>query len=85
METLYDYVTVAAFIGIAVMYFHFNKDEDQNILAYMWPAIGCAISNYFGNEGFPEVSAIVFIGVIAWVWFRIWKKGGVPDTLSGED
>ena len=63
METVYDWVTVAVFAGLAVLFLQ-RSSEDRprdKIMHYLPPAVGCALANYIGNEGFmlPAVGMIV--------------------------
>lgn len=79
METIFDFVTVGIFIGIVILYFQYSKKEDQNILMYIWPSIGCATANYFGNKGF-DIAGWSFIGVtLICVYLFIIRNGGAPD------
>lgn len=71
METVYDWVTVAVFGALAVLFLQ-RSSEDQprdKIIHYIPPALGCAVSNYLGNEGFtlPAVGALV--AVMAYIQF----------------
>ena len=56
MKTPYDIVTLALFAGIIVLFLQRStaKREDPHPLwQYLVAAIGCAVANYFGNEGSP--------------------------------
>lgn len=53
METPYDWITVAIFAGLIVLFMQrsTNEQSDQdNILHYLAPSVGCMATNYFGNE-----------------------------------
>jgi len=71
LETVYDWVTVAVFAGLAVLFLQ-RSSEDRprdKIVHYLPPALGCAVANYIGNEGYmlPAVGMIVL--TMAYVYF----------------
>ncbi|MBW8812460.1 MAG: hypothetical protein JF588_03450 [Caulobacterales bacterium] len=54
METVYDWITVAIFGGLVVLFLHRSVqagEPQDTILHYLPPAVGCAVANYVGNEG----------------------------------
>ena len=70
METIYDWMTVAIFGGLVVLFLHRSVGEQEpsdTILHYMPPAIGCAIANYVGNQGQGPLSALIVVAVLAYV------------------
>lgn len=71
METVYDWVTVATFCGLAVLFLQ-RSSEDQpkdKITHYIPPAVGCALSNYVGNEGYAVPAVTILVGVLAYTYF----------------
>lgn len=79
MSTIFDFLTVAIFLGIVVLFFHFSKDEDQDILAYIWPSVGCAMGNYFGNKDFEFIGALFVLLTLVYTYWFLYRPGGVPD------
>lgn len=70
METIYDWITVAIFGGLIVLFLHRSVGDappKDNILQYMPPAIGCALANYVGNEGQGALSALIVVAVLAYI------------------
>jgi len=70
METVYDWMTMAIFGGLVVLFLHrsvADSEPKDHILQYMPPAIGCAIANYLGNEGHGPLSALIVVVVLAYV------------------
>jgi drug/metabolite transporter (DMT)-like permease len=60
MQTIYDWVTVAIFAGLIVVFLQRSVGDTEpqdSILSYLPPAIGCAVSNWCGNKGVEEGSA----------------------------
>lgn len=71
METVYDWVTVAVFGALAVLFLQ-RSSEDQprdKIIHYIPPALGCAVSNYLGNEGFTLPAVGILVAVMAYIQF----------------
>ena len=56
METVYDWVTVAIFAGLVVLFVQRSTSEEElrerdSLLLYLAAALGCAVANYLGNQG----------------------------------
>ena len=53
METVYDWVTILGFAGLVTLFLQRSSLENppDTIWHYLPPAIGAAMTNYFGNEG----------------------------------
>ena len=53
MQTIYDWLTVAVFAGLIVLFLQRSSVEHpprDNIWQYLLAAIGCAVVNYVGND-----------------------------------
>ena len=53
MESVYDWVTVAIFAGLVVLFVQRSTAEEQlrehdSLLLYFGAALGCAVANYLG-------------------------------------
>ena len=84
MSTIFDYVSVLGFVILVGLYVHYNSKEDQDFTGYLWPSIGLAITNYFGNEGYPT-AAFVFCAIsILYTYIFIIQKKGIPDKDDDE-
>lgn len=74
MQTPYDWITIAIFAGLIVIFLQRSVDDSEtrdSILSYLPPSVGCAVANYLGNEG-HDIFAIAGIGaVLAYTWFVI--------------
>jgi hypothetical protein len=68
METAYDWITLALFGGLIVLFLErSSKDEPTDHLwQYIIPAIGCAAANYAGNHGQALVAIVIIFGVIGY-------------------
>ncbi|MXP28648.1 hypothetical protein GRI58_07425 [Porphyrobacter algicida] len=69
METVYDWITVLGFAGLVTLFLQRSSLENppDTIWHYLPPAIGAALTNYFGNEGNHIVAIAVGIASIAYV------------------
>jgi hypothetical protein len=81
METIYDWVTVAIFAGLIVIFLQRSVGDGEpqdSILSYLPPSIGCAVSNWFGNEGLKDgntayqvIGALGIVAVLAYTYYVI--------------
>jgi hypothetical protein len=71
VETVYDWVTVAVFAGLAVLLLQRSSEEKprDRLIHYLPPAAGCGISNYLGNEGLAIPAVAILVGVMAYIYF----------------
>lgn len=71
MSTIYDWVTIGLFAALIVLFLQRSTDEGpeaDSIWHYLPPSIGCAVTNYFGNEGM-NVAAVALLAVtLAYAW-----------------
>ncbi|MDX2210565.1 MAG: hypothetical protein SFV20_09450 [Sphingopyxis sp.] len=65
METIYDWVTVAMFAGLIVLFLHRSAADEpvDTIWHYLPPSICCAAANYFGNEGNVAIAVALMVAV----------------------
>ena len=72
MQTVYDWVTVAIFAGLVVLFLQRSTAPphlQDRIVNYVPPAIGCAIANYIGNHGQPMAAAALTFVVLVYIYF----------------
>jgi hypothetical protein len=65
MQTPYDWLTIALFAGLIVIFLQRSMGQDEekdSLLSYFPPVVGCAVVNYLGNEGY---NAIAIAGIVA--------------------
>lgn len=67
METVFDWVSVLAFAGLITLFLQRSSMDNppDTIWHYMPPAVGCAVANYVGNEGYSigAVAILVCVGI----------------------
>jgi hypothetical protein len=71
MQTPYDWITVAIFAAIVVLFLQRSVGDspvDDSLISYFPPAIGCAISNQFGNKGHDAIALILIGAVLLYCW-----------------
>lgn len=72
METVYDWITIAIFGGLVVLFLHRSMQEGEpqdTIYHYLPPAVGCALANWVGNppQNQGPLSALIVVGVLAYI------------------
>lgn len=72
METVYDWITVAIFGGLVVLFLHRSVqpgEPQDTIYHYLPPAVGCAVANWLGNPPQNQglASFLIVLCVVAYV------------------
>lgn len=77
MQTIYDWVTIALFAGLIVIFLQRSvgqrPDEagepeyQDSMLHYLAPSVGLALANYLGNEGQPIAAWLLIGGVCVYI------------------
>ena len=73
METVYDWVSIAIFAGLIVLFISratSDNDEEasQSIVPYLLAGVGCAVGNYLGNAGQDAFAVLVLGGTLIGVF-----------------
>jgi hypothetical protein len=81
MQTIYDWVTVAIFAGLIVIFLQRSVGDSEpqdSILSYLPPAIGCAVANQVGNAAVEDgnglyhlLAALGIAAVLAYTYYVI--------------
>lgn len=87
METPYDWITIIVFAGLIVLFLQRSQGEARDHLwQYLVAAVGCAVTNYLGNEALKLESSAYHFGAIAlglstlaFIWFVL-RPFGEPRT-----
>lgn len=69
VNTIYDWCTIAIFAAIVVLFLQRSTaagTPTDRMIDYLPAALGCAASNYLGNEGHDLVAIIVLIATVAY-------------------
>jgi hypothetical protein len=70
LETVYDWITIAIFGGLVVLFLQRSMSENEpqdTIYHYLPPALGCAVANYVGNHGQGPLSAGIALAVLVYI------------------
>lgn len=66
MQTVYDWGTMIVFAGLIVLFLQRSQGEPRDYLwQYLVAAVGCAGTNYLGNEGIKLESLAYHAAAIA--------------------
>ena len=77
MQTVYDWATMIVFAGLIVLFLQRSQGEPRDHLwQYLLAAVGCAGTNYLGNEGLKLESLTYHLAAIATT-----NTGTVVETL----
>lgn len=70
METAYDWITIAIFAGLIVLFLQRSTAEVQvdRVIDYLPPALLCALANYLGNNGYHVPAILMILAVPIYVW-----------------
>jgi hypothetical protein len=70
MQTPYDWLTIALFAGLIVIFLQRSmgqEEEKDSLLSYFPPAIGCAVVNYLGNEGYDVIAIAGIVAIVIYI------------------
>lgn len=74
MKTIFDWLTVAIFAGLAVIYLQRSVGERPKhdaVWKYLPPAAACMAANQVGNAGWFTPATLLMFGTLLYVWFII--------------
>ena len=85
METVYDWVTVAIFAGLVVLFVQRSTSEEEtpaehdSLLMYLGAGVGCAVANWVGNKGIHILAIALIAATILFILsylrpFKIWPR-----------
>jgi hypothetical protein len=84
MESVYDWVTVAIFAGLVVLFVQRSMAEEQlrehdSLLLYLGAALGCAVANYLGNQGWHVLAIPLIAATVVFILyylrpFKFWPR-----------
>lgn len=82
MKTTFDFLTLGIFAGLIVLFLQRSVAEteaDDHIWQYLVAAVGCAVTNYLGNEGYVPAAVVVLIATLLFIFFVLKPvKGLLP-------
>jgi hypothetical protein len=71
MKTIYDWVSLAIFAGLIVLFLQRSTsdrpDRDASLFYYLAGGVGCAAANYFGNKGEHVVASLLLVATVGFI------------------
>ncbi len=71
METIYDWVSLAIFAGLIVLFLQRSTSDraerDVSLLYYLGAGVGCALADYLGNHGQPIAAVLLLAATVAFI------------------
>jgi hypothetical protein len=71
MDTIYDWVSLAIFAGLVVLFLQRSTgeraEEDVSLLYYLAAGVGCAVANYFGDHGQDIVAVVLLVATVGFI------------------
>ncbi len=70
MKTPYDFVSVALFAALVVLFLQRSispSAEGDALWHYLLAATGCAVFNYLGNNGFDMAALLLLAGLLVFI------------------
>jgi len=61
METAFDFLTVACFAGLVIVFFQYTKRDPRTLMQLMISGAAFAIANHLGNAGLPIFALILIV------------------------
>lgn len=82
MDTIYDWLSLAIFAGLIVLFLQRSTSErgekDVSLLYYLGAGLGCAVANYVGNKGQDIAAALILVATLAFIVFFL-KPFNLPS------
>jgi uncharacterized oligopeptide transporter (OPT) family protein len=71
MDTIYDWVSLAMFAGLIVLFLQRSTSEhtgkDASLLYYLAAGVGCAVANYFGDQGQDLIAIVLLAATVIFI------------------
>jgi hypothetical protein len=71
MTTVFDWVSLAIFAGLIVLFLQRSTSEsaerDVSLLHYLGAGVGCAVANYLGNHGNNLLATLLIAAVVIYI------------------
>lgn len=86
METIYDWLTVATFAGLIVLFLQRSSADGEpqdHMWQYLLASLGCAVANFLGNRAIKNgvdgstdylthaLAIATLAGTLAYIWFAL--------------
>jgi uncharacterized oligopeptide transporter (OPT) family protein len=73
MQSVYDWVTLAIFAGLVVLFLQRSTadraEKDVSILYYLAAGVGCAVANYLGDHGQDLIAVLLLAATLGFIFY----------------
>jgi hypothetical protein len=73
METIYDWMSLAIFAGLIVLFLQRSTsehaDNDVSLLYYLGAGVGCAVGDYFGRKGDDIIAVLLLAATVGFIFY----------------
>jgi len=72
METPFDYITIMIFAGLIVLFLQRSSGDEapkDALWQYLVAAVGCALANWLGNEGYALPGVAMIVATLAFIFY----------------
>jgi predicted branched-subunit amino acid permease len=66
MSTIFDFVTVACFLVLAIVFFQWTSREPRTLIHFLLCGVVFAVANQLGNAGYALLAAVLLIAGAAY-------------------
>ena len=75
MSTFWDFITIGIFAGLIVLFLQRSMGDeppsDDPMWRYLVAAVGCAVTNYLGNEISDVAAAVALVATSAFILYEL--------------
>lgn len=82
MTTVYDYLTMAIFAGLIVLFLQRSVGDTprhDHLWQYLIAAVGCGVANYLGNHGYSALAVVTIVAVLAFIVYVLRPLPNFPN------
>ena len=72
MNTIFDVLTMMIFAGLIVLFLQRSVGETEYkdaLWQYLVAALGCAVANYLGNNGYALLAVLLIVATLAFIFY----------------
>jgi hypothetical protein len=74
MSTLFDIITVVAFLGLVLAFFLWTEQDTKTLMHFMVSGVVFAVANQIGNAGSTMFAAVLIAAGIIYAILMTWRR-----------
>lgn len=81
--TIFDLLSLAIFAGLIVLFLQRSVEPGEyqdHLWQYLVASVGCAVSNYLGNNDHPIGAAVLIVATLAFIYYVLRPFPNRPVT-----